>query len=310
MFDQLYTQFRALPGWTQALALGATAYGFREVYDRMNEKELTGEVVVLTGAGSGIGREMALQLARCGCRLALWDLNQATLDAVVKEIRSFGGEARAYVADVTDRTRVYAVGEQVLSDFGQVDILINNAGIVSGKKLLDSDDALMEKTVQVNTVSHFWTLKAFLPGMLERNHGHIITIASMAGIQGTAGLVDYCASKYGAVGTAESLRQELRHLGKTGVHSTCVCPFYIKTGMFEGAKSHWPMLFPLLEPPYAASRIVTAIKRNSPKLVMPFACYLAPIGVALFPTSIANGLMDLFKINCTMDEFVQTRVHS
>lgn len=302
----------AFPHWTQALALGATTYAIHEIYKRiiMIEKDLTGEVVVLTGAASGIGREMALQLARRGSRMALWDMNKDALDAVVNEIRGFGQDARAYVVDITDRSRVYALKTQVLHDFGQVDILINNAGIVSGKTFLESDDALMEKTVQVNTIAHFWTLKAFLPGMLERNHGHVITIASMAGIQGLAGLVDYCASKYGAVGTAESLRQELRHLGKNGVHSTCICPFYIKTGMFQGAKSFWPRLFPLLEPSDVATQVITAIKRNSARVCMPFGCYLAPIGVALFPTKVADMLMDLFKLNCSMDEFVQTRKHT
>jgi len=80
-------------------------------------------------------------------------------------------------------------------------------------------------------------VKSFLPAMLQRNSGHIVTIASAAGFVGTNGLVDYCASKFAAVGFDESLRMELAALGKTGVHTTVVCPYYINTGMFEGIKT-------------------------------------------------------------------------
>lgn len=92
-------------------------------------------------------------------------------------------------------------------------MLINNAGIVSGKKLLENSEKLIEKTIAVNTVSHHYTCREFLPAMIKNNRGHVVTIASMAGITGVAGLVDYCASKFGAVGFDESLRLELRKLG-------------------------------------------------------------------------------------------------
>lgn len=81
--------------------------------------------------------------------------------------------------------------------------------------------------------------KAFLPDMLEKNHGHIVTVASVAGLFGNAGLCDYCASKFAAVGFDESLRNELVNLNKTGVHTTVVCPYYINTGMFQGVKSEY-----------------------------------------------------------------------
>ena len=141
-----------------------------------------------------------------------------------------------------------------------------NNHIVSGKKIHDNDDAMMEKTMQVNTISHFWTIKAFLPGMLDRNHGKVVTIASMAGLVGTAGLVDYCASKFGAVGIAESLSMELDHQRKHGVKSLCVCPFFINTGMFEGVESKFSWLFPILEPLDVANQVVRAIKRDTPLL--------------------------------------------
>ena len=115
--------------------------------------------------------------------------------------------------DVSDRHAVYAAAEATQRTFGRVDIVINNAGIVSGQKLLEANDARMEATIKVNTIALLWVTKAFLPGMLKRDHGHVVTIASSAGRLGVAGLVDYCASKFGAVGFDEALRMELGKLG-------------------------------------------------------------------------------------------------
>lgn len=167
---------------------------------------------------------------------------------------------------------------------------MNNAGIVSGKKLLENSDRMIQKTFEVNTVSHFWTLKvstqrhrivalaapltatgvqAFLPDMIERNHGHIVTIASASAFIGVSGLCDYSASKWAVFGMEESLRFELQKTGKTGVKTTCVCPFYINTGMFDGVKSRLGPLLPILEPDYVASMIVQAVKRDQKLLCLP-----------------------------------------
>ena len=192
-------------------------------------RSLKGEVAVITGAGSGIGKKMALDLARQGVKLALWDISES-VNETAREVTEAGGTAKAYINDVSDRGSVYATAKSVLEDFGKVDILFNNAGIVSGKALLDVPDGLAEKTLQVNSISHFWTVKAFLPQMIERDHGKIVTIASAAGLVGVAGLCDYCASKYAAIGFNEALRLELRKQKKWGVSTTLVCPYYINTG--------------------------------------------------------------------------------
>lgn len=170
----------------------------------------------------------------------------------------------AYTVNLAKRDEIYAAAEKVKSEVGNVDILVNNAGIVTGKKLFDCPDEMMELTMVVNCTSHFFvssfllfasilivkffsslrtvylrkfvqTTKAFLPHMVETDHGHIVTIASMAGIIGTAGMVDYCASKFGAVGFSLSLASEMLLMRKNGVHVTTVCPFFISTGMFHGA---------------------------------------------------------------------------
>lgn len=306
--DLSFAQFWELPNLIQIIVIVTIYHIIKEIYERINEKCLDDEVVLITGAGSGIGRLTAIELAKSGCRLALWDLSTENVNKVAGEIKDLYRkiEVRAYTVDVTNRQKVYDVGRQVIKDFKQVDILINNAGIVSGKKILENNDTLMEKTMQVNTVSHFWTIKVVLPGMLERNHGHVVTIASMAGIVGSAGLVDYCASKYGAVGIADSLRMELRCLKSTGVFSTCICPFYIKTGMFEGVTSS-NRACPILEPHYVAERIVKGIKRNSVKVLIPRFCYVPQFLYSIAPAWFCDRLMD--KVNKSMDTFQQTRNH-
>lgn len=117
-------------------------------------------------------------------------------------------------------------------------MLFNNAGVVSGRALLDTPDHLIERSFSVNTLAHFWTVKAFLPTMLEKDHGHIVSIASMAGYVGIPKLIDYCASKFATVGFDEALRLELEMLGANGVHTTVICPYFIQaTGMFDDVNS-------------------------------------------------------------------------
>jgi len=148
-----------------------------------------------------------------------------------------------------------------------VDILINNAGIVSGRKFLDTPDHLIEKTMQVNVISNFWTIKAFLPAMMKDGHGHIVTIASTAGLIGVNRLVDYCASKYAAVGLNEAIQNELRtEKGYSKIFTTLVCPYFINTGMFDGIRSK---IIPILKPENVVNDIVAGILTNQEQIVMP-----------------------------------------
>ncbi|KJH53317.1 hypothetical protein DICVIV_00440 [Dictyocaulus viviparus] len=127
----------------------------------------------------------------------------------------------------------------------------------------------MELTMAVNTHALFYTAKAFVPAMMESNHGHIVTIASMAGKVGVSGLVDYCASKHAAIGFHESLTAELDARGKTGVKTTVVCPYFINTGMFDGVETKSPTLLPILEPGYVVDCIMEAVLTNKELISMP-----------------------------------------
>ena len=154
-----------------------------------------------------------------------------------RQIKKNGGTAYAYTVDLCSRQKIYEAAGKVKSDIGSVHILINNAGIVSGSTVLDTPDDKIIRTFDVNVLAHFWTIKSFLPDMISMKKGHIVNIASLAGHSGTNKLVDYCSSKFAAVGLDESLKIELKVQGHDYVATTVVCPYYINTGMFSGVIS-------------------------------------------------------------------------
>ncbi|KFO91091.1 Epidermal retinol dehydrogenase 2, partial [Buceros rhinoceros silvestris] len=196
------------------------------------KKNVSGEIVLITGAGSGIGRLLSLKFASLGATVVLWDINQEGLKETSRLARESGAErVHCYLCDCSKRQDIYRAADQVKKEVGDVTILVNNAGIVTGKRFIYSPDPLVEKTMEVNITAHFWTYKAFLPAMIASNHGHLVSIASSAGLIGVNSLSDYCASKFAAVGFAESVDFEMRALGKTGIKTTIVCPYIINTGM-------------------------------------------------------------------------------
>jgi all-trans-retinol dehydrogenase (NAD+) len=259
---------------------------------------IDGARVLITGAGSGIGRLMALDAAARGAaEILIWDLSADSGDAVRDEITAVGGQARSFEVNVADSAQVETVAERT----GPVDILINCAGIVTGKKLLDADADAIRRVYDVNTLALYWTTKAFLPGMLERDRGAVVTIASAAGLTGVARQTDYSASKWAAVGFTESLRSELRAEGSR-VGTLVVCPFYINTGMFDGVRTKFPRLLPILEETDVSTRVLDAIESGREQLVMPPLVRLVP-GVRLLPTRAFDKVMDFLGVNQTMDHF-------
>jgi all-trans-retinol dehydrogenase (NAD+) len=264
---------------------------------------IAGSNVVVTGGASGLGRRIALRMQALGATVVLWDMDRGNLDAVIAE-----GAARAappmrgYPCDVSDRDDVYAKARQCEGDVGPIDILVSCAGVVSGKPLLEIPDEKIEATFGVNTLALFWACKAFLPGMIERNRGHVVTLASASGYIGVAKLSDYAASKWAAIGFDESLRAELKRTAP-GVKTTVVCPYYIDTGMFHGVKSRHPRLMPILREDDVAARVVRAIARDQRRLVMPWSVALVPL-LRVLPIGVFDRLAAFLGINVSMDEFV------
>lgn len=263
--------------------------------------QLKGRRVVITGAAHGMGKLLAMRLADRGAHPVLWDIDAEGLRQSRAELADAGHEADTYTCDLSDREQIAAVAAQTLAESGPVDILINNAGIVSGKNLLDLADGEIERTMQVNTMALFWTVRAFLPDMMERDSGHIVTIASAGGLAATAKLTDYCTSKFAAFGFDESLRVELNKL-ESNVVTTIVCPYYVNTGMFDGVKTRFSWLLPILDPEKVVSRIVAAIEKDHRRLVMPWFVYTGWPS-RLLPVKWFDALMSFFGISKSMDEF-------
>jgi all-trans-retinol dehydrogenase (NAD+) len=258
--------------------------------------------ILITGAGSGIGRLLSIHFANEGAELVLWDINKDNLDRVAKEIKNTGGKAFVYRCDVSDKNAVYKTAGKVKKDVGRINILINNAGVVSGKPFLKCTDEEIMRTMNVNIISHFWTVRSFLPDMIKADSGHIVTISSAAGLIGVSSLADYSASKFAAFGFDESIRMELRKQKIKGVKTTCVCPFFINTGMFDGVKSRFGFILPIYEEKKAALKIFKAIKKERPLLRMPWIVNTIPL-FRVLPVSFLDYMADLLGVSSSMDEF-------
>ncbi|XP_010003748.1 PREDICTED: epidermal retinol dehydrogenase 2-like [Chaetura pelagica] len=161
------------------------------------KKNVSGEIVLVTGAGSGIGRLLSLKFASLGATVVLWDINQEGLKETSRLVKQNGAvRVHCYICDCSKREDIYRVADQVKKEVGDVTILVNNAGVVTGKTFLDAPDPLVEKTMEVNIMAHFWTYKAFLPAMIASNHGHLVSIASSAGLVGVNRLSDVFSSRW------------------------------------------------------------------------------------------------------------------
>lgn len=256
--------------------------------------------VLITGGASGLGRALALEAAKRGARhIELWDLSKEGLAEAAGAIPS-GASVSTQVVDVSDPARVTKAANATLKSHGVMDIVINSAGVVSGKHFAEVTPEDLDRTFRVNVFSLYWVTQAFLPAMRAQNHGRIVTIASAAGLIGPARQTDYSASKHAAVGFMESLRSELRQ-EKSPVTTLTICPFYVKTGMFEGVESRNPLL-PLLEVSEAVTRMADAIESSRVELLLPRMVGAVRLA-RLLPARWVDQVADLFGINHTMDHF-------
>jgi NAD(P)-dependent dehydrogenase (short-subunit alcohol dehydrogenase family) len=246
-----------------------------------------------------MGKLWAEAFAADGARVALWDLDDAALAQTAAEFRAKGWPVHTQNVDVSRRSRVYAAATQLAADYGPVDVLVNNAGIVAGGKFLETKDERLEATIDVDLKALMWTCKAFLPGMIERGEGHVVNVSSASGFIGVPFLSAYAAAKWGVLGLTDSLRLEMQLLGHKGIGFTVFCPSYVDTGMFQGVKA--PLFTPLLTPAVAVQRGYAAFRRGVYVVKEPFLVKLTPALQALLPTPVFDTISSLLHVNTSME---------
>ena len=195
--------------------------------------DLKNKNALITGAGKGIGKAIALALAKEGVNIILVARTQEEIDSVAAKIRSLRVKALAITADVADINSVNSAVEKALAEFDTIDILINNAGIAAFGKFLELEPTDWERIIQVNLMGTYYVTRAVLPNMIERQTGDIINISSTAGLSGNALTSAYSASKFAVLGLTESLMQEVR---KHNIRVTALTPSTVATDMAKELK--------------------------------------------------------------------------
>lgn len=264
--------------------------------------------VLITGGASGIGKIMGrMALERGASTLIIWDINPQNISLTINELSQYG-KVRGYIVDVSRNDLIIETYNKVKAECGNVDILINCAGIVTSNKTFDqqtTDEIL--RTMNINTIAPMLVTRAILPDMLRRRTGHVCTIASAGGMLGNPRMSVYGASKWGAIGWSDSMRIELQ-ANKSKVHVTTVAPYYINTGMFDGVKSR---IIPILKPEYVSKKVIRAIEKNRTFCGIPFGFHFIRFWQAMLPTKVFDWLFgEVFGIYHTMDHFTGRKPES
>ncbi len=210
-------------------------------------KLLEGKVALVTGAGRGIGKAIALRFAQEGANVAFTDLavNEA-VEETVKEIEAMGVKAKAYASNAANFEETHEVVKQVVEDFGRIDVLVNNAGITKDGLMMRMSEAQWDAVINVNLKSAFNFIHAVTPVMAKQRSGSIINMSSVVGVSGNAGQCNYSASKAGMIGLAKSIAKEM---GPRGIRANCIAPGFIITEMTnqlsQEVKDAWAVQIPL-----------------------------------------------------------------
>jgi all-trans-retinol dehydrogenase (NAD+) len=276
--------------------------------------ELKSKCAVVTGGAMGIGLATTKRLLKEGCTVTVWDINEKALCSAEEELKSFSGKIFFHKCDVTNKERVYELAKLDIEQMGKVDILINNAGFVTGGDLLERSDEQWEKTININLTSLVYTIRAFLPQMYERNSGHIVNLSSASSTLGVPGLAVYTATKWAVWGLTESLRMEAYENKKNGVKYSTIHPSYIAHGLFQGAKLGFPgnLLVPLVKDHdiIAKAIVESAIKKGrfSPK--RPRTVNLNVSLRGLLPDSWFQKIMIFFGVSGSMKAWTGHKLES
>lgn len=238
--------------------------------------ELANAVVLISGAGRGIGRATAELFASKGARVAVADIDRAAADQAAASI---GSLATAYTLDVRSRQS----WDKVVADLGRADILVNNAGIMPVASFLDETDDIIAATMDINVLGLVHGMRAVVPSMIERGSGHVVNVASLAGKLPVPGLAIYNASKFGAVGLTQATRLEFaRH----GVSVSGVLPSAVRTGLTSGIQLGHGM--PTVDPEDIAEAVLKTCTTRKAEVPVPSYLSVLDLGLAVAPEALLN----------------------
>jgi all-trans-retinol dehydrogenase (NAD+) len=263
--------------------------------------KIKNKTILVTGGAGGMGKLLALRCLQKGAKqVILWDINEEQLNKTTAELEQRTYKVHPYVVDVCQIKDIEWAAKDILNNIGKVDIVFNNAGIVVGKSFAEHSDDEMKKTIDINVLGVMRTTKAFIGAMLADGSGHIVNIASAAGLIPNPNMSVYASSKWAVVGWSESLRLELEDL-EGELRVLTVTPGYINTGMFDGVKA--PILTPIMQPDDIVNRIIKAVESNEIILRAPFIVNSVPLLRGILPTRVFDKIADTLGVYGSMDEF-------
>lgn len=261
-------------------------------------KNFKNKNVLITGGASGIGKLSGKMLMEKGAQFIIWDVNTDNIRTALKELETLG-KVVAYQVDITDRQEVKNTYKRTVEEQGHIDILINNAGIITAGYFHELTENDIQKTMEVNALAPMYLTRLALQDMMQRNQGSILNVSSSAGLVANPRMTAYVASKWSIFGWSDSLRLEMKKL-KKNIHITTFAPYYIDTGMFDGVKSQ----IPLIKPEKAARKIVRSIEKKRTIVAMPWNMQFVRFWQGILPVKGFDWLMDnLLGIYNTMDAF-------
>ena len=269
-------------------------------------KSIKGKKVLVTGGAMGLGRLFAERAIAEGAEaVVLWDVNADALNETLAELADDDTEVAGYIVDLADRDDIAATAADVLNEYGHLDVIINNAGIVRGNAYFWESDVESDTraTVEVNALAPMYIGHEFLPGMIAApGETRLVNIASAAGLTPNPRMAAYAASKWAVIGWSDSVRLELKQAGHDHVKVTTVCPYYINTGMFDGARS--APLLPILEAAEVVEETWAGMLAGAPFVVLPKTVLLNEMLKGVLPIGIRDFIADhVIGVYRTMEDF-------
>lgn len=244
---------------------------------RKLSRSIAGKVALVTGAASGMGRATAHIFAGEGAKVAVLDLKQDRVDAVVAEIKAEGGEVRGWALDVSDGEGIVRTVKEVEAHFGGLDILVNNAGLSTFRGISEPDyEDVWSLALDVMLTAHMRFVRAALPSLKKSGEGRIVNIASTEGFGATPGNSTYVAAKHGVIGLTRALAVEL---GREGVTVNCICPGPIRTGITAEIPDEHKEIFAKRRVPLRRYGYPEEVAHMTLSLVLPAASYLNGVAI-------------------------------